>query len=296
MGFENVTRLEQYAFLLRVALNRLYALLKKRGVVPASPPPIAATTMSPSSMSSAAYEDAENKSTEDGANHDNYRDSQDIKRMKNVNLDRKLSTKAKVPHISTVVGSPSGRVTQSQKATSPYDQRLRRSPSPGKPSDRGDQARYEGAEGGSRTPLRQDSGDAAGRAYSQAYSQPSSSLSSDSALQYTGTQQGPIVPIRPAFARHNTDVRIQDQGPIRQPSGDEEAAQQRRGSVEEGLTLADIPQLLEAEQAREQHRMLPSNEGRSLSELSALELFIVKHMAVMMLQQSALKEFVPFDD
>lgn len=36
-GFEIVTRLEQYAFLLCVALNKLYALLKQRGVVPSSP-------------------------------------------------------------------------------------------------------------------------------------------------------------------------------------------------------------------------------------------------------------------
>ena len=36
-GFQSVSRLEQYAFLLNVALRRLYSLLKKRGVVPASP-------------------------------------------------------------------------------------------------------------------------------------------------------------------------------------------------------------------------------------------------------------------
>ena len=35
--FASVTRLEQYAFLLCVALNKLYALLKQRGVVPQSP-------------------------------------------------------------------------------------------------------------------------------------------------------------------------------------------------------------------------------------------------------------------
>lgn len=36
-GFHPVSRLEQYAFLLNVALRRLYVLLKKRGVVPATP-------------------------------------------------------------------------------------------------------------------------------------------------------------------------------------------------------------------------------------------------------------------
>ena len=32
-GFQSVSRLEQYAFLLNVALRRLYVLLKKRGVI-----------------------------------------------------------------------------------------------------------------------------------------------------------------------------------------------------------------------------------------------------------------------
>ncbi len=36
-AFQAVSRLEQYAFLLNVALRRLYVLLKKRGVVPISP-------------------------------------------------------------------------------------------------------------------------------------------------------------------------------------------------------------------------------------------------------------------
>ena len=36
-GFVPVSRLEQYAFLLNVALRRLYLLLKKQGVVPLSP-------------------------------------------------------------------------------------------------------------------------------------------------------------------------------------------------------------------------------------------------------------------
>lgn len=36
-GFQAVQRLEQYAFLLNVALRRLYLLLRKQGVVPASP-------------------------------------------------------------------------------------------------------------------------------------------------------------------------------------------------------------------------------------------------------------------
>lgn len=37
MGFQPVTRLEQYAFLLNVALRRLYLLLKKSGLIPDGP-------------------------------------------------------------------------------------------------------------------------------------------------------------------------------------------------------------------------------------------------------------------
>lgn len=106
-------------------------------------------------------------------------------------------------------------------------------------------------------------------------------------------EPGSIVPIRPAFARHNTDVKIREDGPMRQPSGDE---MQRDTRSEDGITLADIPHILEAEQAREQHRPLPSEGARCISELSALELFIVKHMAVMYLQQSALRDHVNLDD
>jgi hypothetical protein len=36
-GFQAVSRLEQYAYLLNVALRRLYVLLKQRGVIQLSP-------------------------------------------------------------------------------------------------------------------------------------------------------------------------------------------------------------------------------------------------------------------
>ncbi len=258
VGLQTVTRLEQYAFLLRVALNRLFALLKKRGVVPSSPP----------------SSDTAQLSVEDDAAS---RDSSDVKRMRSVNLDRKLSTKARVPHISTVVGSPSGRQTDAQamspteagpprpSRTSPSPQRTSQPPLPQQP------------------PFQQ---------YQQ--QQPDQSYGFQQQQQQGPRGPGSIIPIRPAFARHNTDVRIRDDGPMRQSSGDE-ANNRRMGPHEDGITLADIPQLLEVEQAREQHRAL-TDGGRSFAELSALELFIVKHMAVMALQQSALRDLVPLDD
>ena len=265
-GLETVTRLEQYAFLLRVALNRLYALLKKRGVVPPSPPVIDSAVLSA-------------EEPEDG-----LRDSSDVKRMRSVNLDRKLSTKAKVPHISTVVGSPSGRQPSTQ-VTSPVDgapnRSLRRSPSPGRQ-----------AEPARGQPQRRSSRDLSPNP-NHDYNSSGFGRGGSSTPQ---KGQGSITPIRPAFARHNTDVRIRDDGPIRQTSGDDAHKRRLGTGGDDGITLADIPQLLEVEQAREQHRMLASDSGRSFAELSALELFIVKHMAVMALQQSALKDLVPLDD
>lgn len=280
-GFETGTRLEQYAFLLRVALNRLYALLKKRGVVPASPTLPAAFRELVSSESSATAQAGSSIDEQDGS----YQDSTDIKRMKSVNLDRKLSTKAKVPRISTVVGSPSGQQTL---ATS-MQQRISPTSAEGSPRENEPQLPTSRSRSPGRLLRRSPSPGATPR--SQGQRQRLSPRSRDGSPV---REPGSVFPVRPAFARHNTDVRIRDEGPRRQPSSDERADPLTH--VEEGLTLGDIPQLLEAEQAREQRRSLYHEGGRSLSELSALELFIVKHMAVMMLQQSALKDLVPMDD
>lgn len=334
-GFESVTRLEQYAFLLRVALNRLFALLRKRGVVPPSPP-VSASRMigdaDPSASNASAAADAEEVSM-----HEAYRDSQDIKRMKSVNLNRKQSTKAKVPRISTVVGSPSGRQTQTSdvQRPSPSDSGLqtdsRHSPRQASPSSspRESGSPFQRDGGSSREPSpssrtrrpqqpQQQPGaypqqsasqqvfqpvqqhlpfalpGGPGMAPQQQQQQPQLGVGASARSgSPSNLEPGSIVPIRPAFARHNTDVKIREDGPMRQPSGDE---LQRDTRSEDGITLADIPHILEAEQAREQHRPLPSEGTRCISELSALELFIVKHMAVMYLQQSALRDHVNLDD
>ncbi|GAC97903.1 hypothetical protein PHSY_005491 [Pseudozyma hubeiensis SY62] len=324
-GFESVTRLEQYAFLLRVALNRLFALLRKRGVVPPSPPVSASRQMG---LTDASTSDAASPADGDDevSMHEAYRDSQDIKRMKSVNLNRKLSTKAKVPRISTVVGSPSGRQTQTSDMQKPspsdtglqYDSRHSpRQASPGS-SPRDASSPFQRDAGSSREPS--PSSRAPQAQPPQGYQQQPHKQqqvfqpvqqhlpfalppqqqppqlgagSAGRASSPSHMEPGSIVPIRPAFARHNTDVKIREDGPMRQPSGDEI---QRDTRSEDGITLADIPHILEAEQAREQHRPLPSEGTRCISELSALELFIVKHMAVMYLQQSALRDHVNLDD
>ena len=84
-GFLAVSRLEQFAFLLNVALRRLYLLLLRRGLIPPA-------------------------STVDGIESPHQRspsrDSSDIMRMKTVHLDRKLSATARLPKRSTIIESP----------------------------------------------------------------------------------------------------------------------------------------------------------------------------------------------
>lgn len=68
-------------------------------------------------------------------------------------------------------------------------------------------------------------------------------------------------------------------------------------SLDDGITLADIPQIMEAAQAREQQRSLPrENSIPYIAELSALELAIVKHCAVLALTRSPLKDQFDLDE
>ncbi|KAF9785167.1 hypothetical protein BJ322DRAFT_1006238 [Thelephora terrestris] len=90
-GFRSVSRLEQYSYLLNVALRRLYTLLKKRGVVPAAP----GQFESPMSASN-------------GQNPN--RNPGNINWLKSVPL--KLSATAHLPKRSTVMESPTRKTVQ----------------------------------------------------------------------------------------------------------------------------------------------------------------------------------------
>jgi hypothetical protein len=68
-------------------------------------------------------------------------------------------------------------------------------------------------------------------------------------------------------------------------------------SLDDGITLADIPQIMEVAQAREQQRSLPrQNSIPYIAELNAVELAIVKHCVVLALTRSPLKDHVDLDD
>jgi len=67
--------------------------------------------------------------------------------------------------------------------------------------------------------------------------------------------------------------------------------------VVDGITLADIPQLAEAAQAMEQRRSLPRQSSIPyIAELTPLELVIVKHAAVVILQRSPLRDQLDLDE
>ncbi|KAJ7583291.1 LIM domain-containing protein [Mycena floridula] len=239
-GFQAVQRLEQYAFLLNVALRRLYLLLKKQGVVPMSPAP----------TQQVAPPDS-----------DPYRNSADIMRMKSAHLYRNPSATARTPKRSTIVESPAGRsvapsdVLHSQKSQDGHSQ-------PQQVVNRSPPQQHQAFGSANRPHLGQ--------------------------LPDIDPQQV----MRPAYARNNTEVMIVDESAPNSP-----AIERPMTVVDSSITLADIPQIMEAAQAREQHRSLPrENSIPYIAELSALELAIVKHSALLVLTRSPLRDQMDFDE
>ena len=100
-------------------------------------------------------------------------------------------------------------------------------------------------------------------------------------------------------ARALTAVRVIEDAML-SPSLEPSSAFASPTSVnEEGITLADLPQVMEAEQARTEHRMPPRPaHGVLLSELSALELIVVKHAAALMIvsETSPLKDIIQMEE
>ncbi|KAH8111025.1 RhoGAP-domain-containing protein [Phellopilus nigrolimitatus] len=271
-GFQAVSRLEQYAFLLNVALRRLSYLLKRRGVL--IPPQPSAASM---------------PQVRDGPEQQSYRDSGDIMRMKSVHLDRKVSATARLPKRSTIVESPSGKTAQptnvanvTQRGPGPSAQPQSamssanpvRSPRPAPP--------LQAPLTSPQPPQHQQTQPVRPR------------------LSPPGTLSGGLFDdkgqvLRPGFARNNTGVMIVDDSAPNSPSGGIEDPSLSR--PDDGITLADIPQLIEAEEARKQHRPLPSQSHIPLvAELTPLELMIVKHAALLALSRSPLKNEYDLDD
>lgn len=274
-GFEYVTKLEQYAFLLCVALNKLYALLKQKGVVPSSPSMCFFCSLIQERRNCSTVflllGESEEMGTESSERslYDAYRDSTDIKRMKSVNLDRKLSsTTARIPKRSTVIQSPAGRVAQPNDASN-----FAKPPVP----SRKDQPILDPSRAATVP-----------RPSVPTLPQSYRSLPPDSA-------PSPNPGGRPPYLRATTQVRIIDeQGPDQFQHQLDAPILGAPSQDEKGITLADLPHVMEAEQ----RRFASPRTGTLLSELSALEYFIVKHVAALMLssENSPFKDVVPLDE
>ncbi|KAA1468848.1 RhoGAP-domain-containing protein [Dentipellis sp. KUC8613] len=264
-GFQAVSRLEQYAFLLNVALRRLYLLLKKRKViqlVPGGPPPPPLTQ-------------------EQELEQDLYRNSGDIMRMKTAqHLDRKLSATARVAKRSTVVESPTGKVAHSSDV---FSSQPRHHAEAGSSHHHGQRAHVHNA---------QQQPSTSGRSPRPPPQQQSSQRELRPHIEVDPQGQA----LRPSFNRQMTDVRIVDDSAPTSPTVGPSDDRDPMGS-HDGITLADIPQLAEVAQAIEQHRSLPrQNHIPYIAELTPLELAIVKHAAVLILYRSSLREQFELDE
>lgn len=100
--------------------------------------------------------------------------------------------------------------------------------------------------------------------------------------------------LRPGMGRNTTGVMIVDDSAPNSPLGGVESPLAPPDDV---VTLADIPHVIEAEEARKQHRSLPSQSTIPLmGELGPLEQLIVKHAALLALSRSPVKSEVDLDD
>jgi hypothetical protein len=211
---------------------------------------------------------------------DPYRNSNDIMRMKSVHLDRKLSATARLPKRSTIVESPAGKtVHPSDVLRSERSQELGVSQQP------------------TQRPIMVQPQQQAQVTHGRSPPQQHSSLAQHTQTRGPVTQDtGQGQAIRPSLGRSNVEVTIvDDSGPSSPAVGPDE--QPQASAPDEGITLADIPQLMEAAQAREQQRSLPRQSSIPyIAELSALELAIVKHCAVLTLHRSPLKDQFDLDE
>ena len=190
-------------------------------------------------------------------------------RMKSVHLDRKLSATARLPKRSTIVESPTGRSVHPSDL--PQRQNEHGSPS-----------------------LQQSNVDIPSVLGHQQYQ--NFSPSQQNTPRISKIPLDTQVNLQPSLTRSNTntEVMIIDESVPNSPSGGDEQTIPKR---DDALTLADIPQLMQVAQAREQQRSLPrQNSIPYIAELSALELAIIKHCAVLALTRSPLKDHFDLDE
>ncbi|WFC97008.1 Rho-type GTPase activating protein Rga1 [Malassezia brasiliensis] len=258
--FAPVSRLEQYAFLLCVALNRLRTLLHKKHAsqlaADAEAAPGAAAEAAPRALG------AELTSAESST----YRKSHELKRLETLYLDQHLSTTARVPRYSAVVGSGTpGRATRAS-------------------SDAGERSPPPKSE---RSPVPGSGSASCARVADVSVVAGDVDLGAESDVPLLNpwdaeASSAAIVSVRSRASQEEDDERAPTELGTHLPS-------------EEGITLADIPLILQAEQDREQlggEGAAELRERRTYSSLAPEELYVLKHVALARLQQSPLAELV----
>lgn len=313
-GFQAVSRLEQYAFLLNVALRRLYLLLRKRKVIPLTPSMCSISINVYDAHPLVPHPTATATSSAGEAEHDPYRNSQDIMRMKSVHLDRKLSATAHVAKRSTIVESPSGKIAHPGDAVTSSGQGNGRTQAHSQLQQPDSNLVAQ-----NQRPTNQPSAPGTGTSAGPLRPQKPAQAPGQQQQSPQQPQQAPVRPprppisasplsppstdSRPAFLRRNTEAKSVDEPA---PSSPSSAAPPEGGPFSnvpppgptlEGITLADIPQLAEAAQAMEQRRSLPRQSMVPyIAELTPLELAIVRHAAVVVLYRSPLRDQVDLDE
>lgn len=201
-----------------------------------------------------------------------------MNRLRSVHLDRKLSSTARVPKRSTIVESPTGKVAHAtDMAHRPHEVPASARHAP------------QSAQQSSVRPPK------APQVHVPPAQLPHQQRSLPSPGMIDTNVQSQV--IRPPFARGNTAIKIVDESGPSSPAGALNDSDGMVGGVEDGITLADIPQLVEAAQAREQRRSLPSQSTTPyVAELNPVQLAIVKHCAVLVLQRSPLRDQFDLDE
>jgi hypothetical protein len=221
---------------------------------------------------------------------DLYRNSADIMTMKSVHLDRKLSATAHLPKRSTVVESPTGKHAHPSDAL-----RYQQSQELGIAQPPRSAPQIIQAPQGQQAQQWQPTLQSPGRSATLPPSQPLSPRHPPE-LYYGSpdtNSRGQI--LRASFTRNDTEVMIVDDTEPSSPTGGVD--EPHIPASDNGITLADIPQLMEAAQAREQQRSLPRESSiPCIAELSHVELAIVKHCALLALQRSPLKDQFDLDE
>ncbi|KAF8263331.1 hypothetical protein EI94DRAFT_1741178 [Lactarius quietus] len=256
--FQAVSRLEQYAFLLNVALRRLHLLLKKRNMIPPTPSPTSTNTTSHSS-----------------GDTDSNPVLPDLMRSKSVLLDGTVSATAHISKRSTIVKSPVTEVAHSSDASVSKGNPPRGLPPEPTHTDIPRLGEEDNAvERRLAPPWRSIVAESPSGKVAQ---------SRDASISKNNASKILLPEATPADLPQLVETEKKQRRPLPPVP------------TEKRLTLADIPQLFEAAQAMEQHRSTPPQNLPYVAELTPLELAIVRHAAVAVLCRSSLRDEMDLD-